>query len=302
MKNVILLSLAFTAVLWQNQSNAQCSAPLTITPTSTPGEAIFQFDLNGMTNPSAFYAEISIYNTTTSTSYNNVYVNQNTNPYTYQFAENGTYDLWVSTWDSLTSCLDTVNYNYVVTDLPNTACDADFSIVNDSLTTTEYYGFNYSTGTNLTYAWDFGDGGTSTDQFPVYTFSTTGTFDVCLTIDDGNGCTDTECITLTVFTKASQTTISIHDPGTANLANMDAIENISVYPNPSNGDFTISFYSNSNESADVNIFDLQGNIIASQKVDNNTGETKVNFDLNGIAPGVYFWQLNADINGKLIVE
>ncbi len=42
------------------------------------------------------------------------------------------------------------------------------------------------------YAWEFGDGGTSTDENPSYTYSTAGNYTVSLTAVDGNGLTDTE--------------------------------------------------------------------------------------------------------------
>lgn len=38
----------------------------------------------------------------------------------------------------------------------------------------------------LTYAWDFGDGGTSTQQNPSHTFTSTGSFAVVLTVNDGH--------------------------------------------------------------------------------------------------------------------
>ncbi|GAA4464293.1 hypothetical protein GCM10023093_14320 [Nemorincola caseinilytica] len=49
-----------------------------------------------------------------------------------------------------------------------------------------------STGTpGLTYAWDFGDGGTGTGASPSHTYGATGTFPVRLIVTDGNGCMDT---------------------------------------------------------------------------------------------------------------
>ena len=43
----------------------------------------------------------------------------------------------------------------------------------------------------LTYNWDFGDGGTSTLQFPTHTYITQGTYTVRLIITTSDGCTDT---------------------------------------------------------------------------------------------------------------
>lgn len=48
----------------------------------------------------------------------------------------------------------------------------------------------------LTFHWDFGDGNTSGSANPTHTFSS-GTFDICLTVEYGSGCVDTLCNTMT---------------------------------------------------------------------------------------------------------
>ncbi len=59
-----------------------------------------------------------------------------------------------------------------------------------------YYFVDMSNGSGLTYAWDFGDGNSSTLQYPSNTFAP-GTYSVCLTVTGAN-CTDTYCQTITV--------------------------------------------------------------------------------------------------------
>lgn len=54
-----------------------------------------------------------------------------------------------------------------------------------------------STGTGLTYEWDFGDGGTSTAKDPIHTFVNTGTYVITLVSTDFIPCKDT-------FTKVVQ--------------------------------------------------------------------------------------------------
>jgi gliding motility-associated-like protein len=49
---------------------------------------------------------------------------------------------------------------------------------------------NQSTGPNLSYHWDFGDGATSGIQNPLHTFATNGSFTISLFITDQYGCTD----------------------------------------------------------------------------------------------------------------
>ena len=55
---------------------------------------------------------------------------------------------------------------------------------------------NQSTGAS-SYIWNFGDGSTSTDINPVYQFTSTGTFDVCLQAINPAGCIDTFCLNVT---------------------------------------------------------------------------------------------------------
>lgn len=50
---------------------------------------------------------------------------------------------------------------------------------------------NFSTGNQLTYFWDFGDGTTSTQQLPSHTYTTSGSFTVTLAVTDSSGCSNT---------------------------------------------------------------------------------------------------------------
>ncbi len=60
-------------------------------------------------------------------------------------------------------------------------------------------------GDALTYAWDFGDGGTSTLATPTYTYMAAGTFTVMLTVTDSAGLTSVATTTII--------TISVATPG-----------------------------------------------------------------------------------------
>lgn len=54
-------------------------------------------------------------------------------------------------------------------------------------------------GDNLTYHWDFGDNGTSSDEDPSHTFTGSGVYEVTLTVTDSQGASTTQTITITVF-------------------------------------------------------------------------------------------------------
>ena len=72
-----------------------------------------------------------------------------------------------------------------------------------------------SIGENLTYAWNFGDGGTSSDPSPMHTYSSSGTFTARLTVTNAGGTNSTEQQVevlpppTTVPTTASPTTTAI---------------------------------------------------------------------------------------------
>jgi glucose/arabinose dehydrogenase len=53
-----------------------------------------------------------------------------------------------------------------------------------------------SNGTPITYAWDFGDGATSTDANPTHTYTQNGRFTATLTVRDGAGLSDSKTVTV----------------------------------------------------------------------------------------------------------
>jgi gliding motility-associated-like protein len=68
---------------------------------------------------------------------------------------------------------------------------ADFTVdKNDICAGTAITFNNLSTGNNLQYLWDFGDGTTSTDSMPVHAFSGERSYTIKLKVSDGSGCED----------------------------------------------------------------------------------------------------------------
>ena len=72
-------------------------------------------------------------------------------------------------------------------------CQASFQYTNNN-GSVSFYG--YSNNPGASYFWTFGDSATSTLQDPVHTYNSIGTYYVCLTISDMNGCSDTYCQTI----------------------------------------------------------------------------------------------------------
>jgi PKD repeat protein len=66
---------------------------------------------------------------------------------------------------------------------PAFAVDETLGCIGDVFTFT-----NNSTGNAVSYQWNFGDGGTSTAENPVYSYSAEGTYSITLTAFNANGC------------------------------------------------------------------------------------------------------------------
>ncbi|WP_179374959.1 S8 family serine peptidase [Winogradskyella wichelsiae] len=80
-----------------------------------------------------------------------------------------------------------------------------------------------------------------------------------------------------------------------------------VYPNPSRGQFTISFDSNLNNTSDVNIdiYDISGRQVYQNNFENNNVKFKEVIYLNDVTPGVYIATISQGNNRtsqKLIIE
>ncbi|MGW9191013.1 PQQ-dependent sugar dehydrogenase [Streptomyces rubiginosohelvolus] len=63
-------------------------------------------------------------------------------------------------------------------------------------------------GGNLTHAWDFGDGTTSTDPNPSHTYTTAGTYNPTLTVTDPEGLTGTASLVVTAGNTAPTVTLT----------------------------------------------------------------------------------------------
>jgi hypothetical protein len=123
-----------------------------------------------------------------------------------------------------------------------------------------------STGAT-SWAWDFGDGNTSTSQNPAHTYSSAGTYTVCL-IATANGCSDTVCHPVTVIAV-----------GVAN--SMDLA--VSVYPNPSKG----KFYVHTDQPLKGELSDMHGKVLL--LLDLEAGTTT--FDSQSYSDSIYFLRL-----------
>ena len=78
-----------------------------------------------------------------------------------------------------------------------------------------------------------------------------------------------------------------------------------IYPNPNHGSFSIDYYSEINDALSIDIYDLCGKLVHSQKWSVTTGYNNKKLDISEIGKGVYFTKIST-VKGmsvyKMIVE
>ncbi|MBT3301019.1 MAG: T9SS type A sorting domain-containing protein [Bacteroidetes bacterium] len=122
--------------------------------------------------------------------------------------------------------------------------------------------------------WDFGDGNFSNSENPSHSFPTGGNYEVKLFAI--NSCfTDSIVIDLSVYS------IGIKEQKT-NAA-------IQVYPNPSNGKFSLSYHTKSAEIRDISIqiVDLKGQQIYTENCEVNNSNFFKEFNFAKLSSGIY---------------
>ncbi len=219
-----------------------------------------------------------------------------TNSPNHTFVNNGTYVVVLAIADSSSLSGATCNMNYYIDTINVTGvtnpvvCKAGFSLYT-APTQTGVIVVNSATGSNLTYFWDFDDGNTSNQQFPSYTYSTAGPFNLCLTVDNGNGCIDTFCDSInsggTVF-KQSGFEINIIGPNlVTEIANTSLTSStINIYPNPASDQITIA--NNNTNINKIETIDITGKTIQTITKNSNI------IDVSNLVNGIYFLKIQTD--------
>ncbi len=71
---------------------------------------------------------------------------------------------------------------------------------------------------------------------------------------------------------------------------------IGVYPNPSNGQFQVSFLGASESTITFKIYDVLGQIVSDRIQKFSTGLNHTEFDLRNLRPGMYFLEASVQMN------
>ena len=89
------------------------------------------------------------------------------------------------------------------------------------------------------------------------------------------------------------------DDGTLSIDETTLAE-VSIYPNPTNGQFSLTIDASVNGSASVSIYDLLGQSVHEREIAVSSGLNRMLFDIRGCSPGVYLLYYRDETGSKTI--
>ncbi len=217
------------------------------------------------------------------------------------YQTNGNFVVVLTINDSIahTSCvsffLDTLSITGVGSPL---ACQAGFSVYYDSVNSSVNV-INSSIGSNLTYSWNFGDGSSSNLQFPTHSYTTNGPFNLCVTIDDDNGCIDTFCDSISnqgVWFRASGFDLNVKGAEPNSMTNVDLSQNLNIYPNPVHDEVHIELTNWPTNGVKIVIRDVSGKQVFTREVAPVSDQETISINTSKWAKGTYFIKVGDGVN------
>jgi uncharacterized surface protein with fasciclin (FAS1) repeats/subtilisin-like proprotein convertase family protein len=139
------------------------------------------------------------------------------------------------------------------------------------------------------YSWDFGDGNSSTEVNPSHTYGQNGNYFVTLTATSENCGSDT-------YTAQVLLTVGIGE--------IEGLDGLQLYPNPTRNLFTLTFNSSRNENYEIRLTDAVGRLVHLENVSGASNFNKV-YDMSDKADGVYFLTISSNkgaVNYKVVKQ
>ena len=179
------------------------------------------------------------------------------------------------------------------------SCDANYSIMQAYSGNTpipnQLVIINNSTGTGLSYLWDFGDGNSSTSATPVHTYSGNGPYALCLTINDGNGCIDTQCDSvgvdsLGIFLMGGGFSINL----SLGVEEQGAETALRAFPNPAMDMMTLEVDAVEAGNYQVMVYSITGEVVSAAQHSLGAGTSRIDLDVSTYEAGNYVLRLQSE--------
>jgi hypothetical protein len=168
----------------------------------------------------------------------------------------------------------------------------------------EVWVINTSTGGTEPYTvfWNFDDGTTSTEPYPVHVYATNGMYIPCLTITDAMGCEDTYCDTLVLdedgfyngFVMEQRPgqlrngfTLRVIEQLPTGIASPAGTSRLTISPNPAARNSTVTLRGPSAGPAQCSLIDQHGSVVLEHLVNAGLENSPVVLHLKELPAGIY---------------
>lgn len=170
--------------------------------------------------------------------------------------------------------------------LGTSICLSQVNIILDSLSNVYTLTIDSTVQQNaIAYLWDFGNGDSSIEQLPAYSYPQAGTYDVCLTVTEIDGQVCMSCNTLVIDTAGL--TLDIIPFEFTGTATIDKNNFINVYPNPTSDVLKLTFTSTNSTQATLRVVNAAGAVMKTIRVNIVNGKNALVVNMHDLPNGFY---------------
>lgn len=135
----------------------------------------------------------------------------------------------------------------------------------------------------VSWAWEFGDGSSSSDRNPTHTYADAGEYTVTLTVTDNGGLEDTFQL---------QVPVTVSNETEGSTPTVYALQQ--NYPNPFNPSTNINYSIPEAANVSIVVYDMLGQKVATLvNTQKSAGNYNITFDASALSSGVYIYQIRA---------
>jgi PKD repeat protein len=220
----------------------------------------------------------------------------------HQYSAPGVYLVCLTV--STVGCTSTYCDSIVIDTTINNPIGCNAYFIFTQLSPFNLVGVNLSSGVNLNFSWDFGDGTPLVSgAYPSHQYASTGTYVVCLTVSDFLGCSDTYCDTLTVDSLGNIAyrgvsagfVLNIYSPAslTSGVDEMTST-NAQLFPNPASDRLMVKWSEDVSNELMYTVLSVDGRTVMNGSLTRDVNSIEV----AGLSPGFYLLQVR-NANGSM---
>lgn len=211
---------------------------------------------------------------------------------TYSYSDSGTFNICLYTLTSEGVICDSICQSVEIPVFYN--CQASFYMAVDTNIAFELFVVENSTteGYITSYTWDFGDGSSATGATLSHDYAEYKKYELCLSISDNFGCTDTYCDSIGMnengdVLKKDGFRLNVIQL-TAGVDELAKMGDMQAFPNPTSGHLNVQLAVDRADKYHFEIINHLGVVVQKSTKDLTQGEQSVSFDLRENTSGVYF--------------